>query len=274
MTTPSPIHASHLCGLSFAIALGLGCGGTTTVDPNKGPGPTTPVPETALQTIPIGTDQQIEEEFGKVPARSATDLSGVWDLVGARAGRQPEYGLLVIDSSMMVFADSWGNGVAVTGLPNAPAVRTYRRGQQHPISAQHAPAALSMGQLPVEAGGEWSLAAQAPGDRGACTGKILPAQISATCQGVSGVPRTLPGLNGTGSAIRVAQLDSIFGDLGGDWEVNGQNGHCTAKLNGNVFTATCDRSSGFGGGSITIVFGDGVASGTTSKGIEVAARRR
>jgi hypothetical protein len=149
-----------------------------------------------------------------------------------------------------------------------------RCGAAHALFSQFTPQAISMGQLPVQAGGTWMFAAQQPGDTGTCTGKLLPAQITAACQGVSGIPTTLPLLNGAGSALRVAPLPSIFGDLGGDWELNGQNSHCAAKLNGNVFTATCDRSAGFTGGSITLVFGDGVASGTTSKGIEVAARRR
>jgi hypothetical protein len=128
--------------------------------------------------------------------------------------------------------------------------------------------------LPVQAGGTWSFMAQQPGDSGICTGQLSPGQISANCQGVSGMPSTLPLLNGSGSALRIAQLPSIFGDLGGDWNLIGQNSHCAVTLTGNVFTATCDKSSGFTGGSMTLVFGDGVASGTTSKGIEVAARRR
>jgi hypothetical protein len=267
-------RASQVYGFGFAIALGLGCGGTTETGQPTNNGPITPVPTTTLPTVPIATNEQFQAVFGTTPQRSATDLSGIWDLVGARLGRTPEYAILAIDRGTFVFVDRWGTGVAVTGLPDAPVARTLRRGDSHSLFAQHTPQAISMGQLPVQAGGTWMFAAQQPGDTGTCTGKLLPAEISANCQGVSGIPRTLPLLNGAGSALRIAPLPSIFGDLGGEWELNGQNSHCSAKLNGNVFTATCDQSSGFSGGSITLVFGDGVASGTTSKGIEVAARRR
>jgi hypothetical protein len=89
----------------------------------------------------------------------------------------------------------------------------------------------------------------------------------------------VPSPNGDFTGVRLRTLKSSFGDLGGEWELAGSGGvACHATLSGTTFTSDCDGISGWesqsdANGSITIRFGNGIASGSTSKGIELAARR-
>jgi len=89
----------------------------------------------------------------------------------------------------------------------------------------------------------------------------------------------IPSPNGDMTGVRIRSLKSSFGELGGEWEFAGSGGAlCHATLSGTTFASECSgivgwENQGDANGSITVRFGNGVASGSSSKGIELVARR-
>jgi hypothetical protein len=277
--------------LAWLIVVGAGCAGTTGAKPgvdggtntgggaggSTGAGGTTglvPVPPTSLTFGTTPTNDQILAGLGMAAPASNTDLSGTWDLVSQRPGRGADHGVVLLAASTFAYISS-SRTLQATGIPNAPAVRTINYSGWHAVATTSTPTAMSLGKIPTAVGGSWSFVATPPDDPSAhCEATMSPSLVSGACTRLTGAPRELPGLNGSGQGSKVAAKDSIFGDLGGDWELNGSPGHCTVTFAANTLTATCDPSGSFTGGSVTVVVGDDIASGTTSMGFEFAARRR
>lgn len=72
---------------------------------------------------------------------------------------------------------------------------------------------------------------------------------------------------------RALSLASSFGDLGGAWTIIQGDVSCTAVFEGNDFSLSCIRD-GVLTGSLSAHVMDSLASGTSSAGLEFAARRR
>jgi hypothetical protein len=89
----------------------------------------------------------------------------------------------------------------------------------------------------------------------------------------------VPSPNGEMVGTRVETFASSFGDLGGKWELAGTGGaFCIVTLRGATLTSDCsgidgDESQSDANGKLIVRFSRGLASGYTSKGIELTARR-
>jgi hypothetical protein len=129
--------------------------------------------------------------------------------------------------------------------------------------------------VPLSLGGSWNIAGQSIEH---CNGEAHPDSVSVSCTALPSdldvlrnpsSDKTVPGVS---TAQRRASLSSIFGDFGGSWTVITPSATCDVTFQDSSFNASC---SGNGAqGSVNLTFTDGLASGKTSNGGELSAKRR
>jgi hypothetical protein len=113
-----------------------------------------------------------------------------------------------------------------------------------------------------------------PGVAGRCEGDLGAGAFSGSCEGAR-FRRFGANENGSLSARRTAPATSIFGELGGTWTAETAAGaKCSAVFEGNVVTVACDGGERNFDGSMTLTFSNDLVSGSTSRGVEIAAIRK
>jgi hypothetical protein len=213
------------------------------------------------------------------------DMSGTWDLIASRSG-DPSPGLLVIsrDTFTLTFRNNASAPASVltySGPAKAVDWSSMTYGVHHPITVQNTPGPMSLGVFPVSAGGSWLFTSR---EGGQCAGTVSPGAIDVTCTtpssstvGGADWPNSIPGpRSGQSYGLRRSQARaSWFGDAGGDWQSTPSNdGSCTAKFQDNTVLLNCATSGRLNGDVQLTVSADCVASGSTSGGYELSARRR
>ncbi len=219
---------------------------------------------------------------GEPAARSP--IAGTWDILGVFGGPQGS-GTLTITSTR--FALTWDRfDLAVDLSTAAPAVRATQGTDSSEVSTTHAAEPIDFGIVPLPVGGEWTMQGKR-GDR--CTATVGTALSSLDCSGMQPpLDRTLQGWDfverkplprGKSTAQRKSQLASSFGELGGEWTVLTPRLRCDVKIEGLTFMTSCEEQidkDKFRKGSLTLTLDPaaGTASGTTTFGGEISARRR
>ena len=200
---------------------------------------------------------------------AGSTLSGTWDVVVSKGTSTPQTATLAISNSTFLFDAS---GFHLNLNVATPDVTYAYRTSNGALTATHTPGALSLGALPLSVGGSWNLAGQGA-ER--CTGDAHSDSLSTSCTGV-GAPFDIlmPPAGGTGTttAQRRSSLPSMFGDLGGSWNVVTPRAVCDVTFQDNLFSASCSQNNGQG--TVDLTFTDGLASGKTSQGAELSAKRR
>lgn len=198
-------------------------------------------------------------------ALGASALAGTWDLTATpMSGRASTSGSLVLSPSHLELTIG-GKTLKLEGSGSAITFTSTRS-----IAVTHEAAALDTGALPLDIGGIWS-AASADGAQ-QCHARLTASAASADCTDVDSGDWGLA-LHGAVTGTRVHALASSFGDLGGQWLITQGDASCNAVFEGTDVTVTCTRN-GVRTGSLSLHVTDSLASGTSSDGLELAARRR
>ena len=198
-------------------------------------------------------------------ALAASALAGTWDLTATPTSRSASTsGSLVIAPSRIALTMG-GNTLELEGRGSAITLRS-----SPDVHVAHEPAPLDTGALPLDVGGIWH-AASADGVE-QCHARLASSAFSADCSAIDTGGWGL-GLHGSVHGTRALSLASSFGDLGGAWTIIQGDVSCTAVFEGNDFSVSCIRD-GVLTGSLSAHVMDSLASGTSSAGLEFAARRR
>lgn len=227
---------------------------------------------------------------GGTTGSCASDLSGTWDLVATSEHGTTSPGVLIISHdtfSLTVSTQrSWASSPSIKQLTYSAAgnqALTWSRTDDPmvPITVQNTPTDLSAGSIPLALGGQWAFAAN-----GMRCSAALGANSTVLCQSDAtasmvggvwpfGIPK--PRLGTTYTVVRTGQLESQFGFVGGQWRATASSSSedvCTMTVAGATVSITCKTSNSLDG-SMQMTVGSGcVASGTTSSGWELSARRR
>jgi hypothetical protein len=107
-------------------------------------------------------------------------------------------------------------------------------------------------------------------------------RVEIELHGARGGQRTLSTRDAFGpdrsfGAQRVGSARSIFGEIGGTWNMalgEGQGGGCTAVLRDTTFTASCGGTDSARDGRLTFTLREGHGSGSSEEGLEISAVRR
>jgi hypothetical protein len=198
-------------------------------------------------------------------ALAASALAGTWDLTATPTSRSASTsGSLVIARSRIALTiggntlELEGRGSAMT-LTSSPDVNVAREA-----------APLDTGALPLDVGGIWRATSADGAEQ--CHARVTSTAFSGDCSVIDtggwGVA-----LHGSVHGTRALTLASSFGDLGGAWTITQGDVTCTAVFEGNDFSLSCIRD-GVLTGSLSAHVTGSLASGTSSAGMEFAARRR
>lgn len=211
-------------------------------------------------------------------AGNANNIAGVWDIYGSvRPNGHVVTGTLTVDDAHFLLQLNSGAMLSYGGEPaTVRFVRPFTR-QDNVYTVTHTYSQVELGAImPKYVGGSWTFTH--PGvSSGRCEADLRPASFNAHCVNVLYAPSHLPNLNHSLSAVRSTVLPSVFGDLGGVWQLQsdgGQGGRCTARFEGSEFTASCVGTWTEFDGALTFTLGNGVASGSSSEGLEISAVRR
>jgi hypothetical protein len=200
----------------------------------------------------------------------APSISGTWDITASRVQGPPTNATLSIDASSFSFMV---NGSSLTFREQGGTLSLTWTDPRRtlPIVTTHTSNGMYFGALPLDVSGSWSFRNGAA----YCMESLNEQTGSALCAGVGDLPSPLPRIDGSLTGQRVSTTTSIFGDLGGSWHLSADNGNgsCDATFSDNAITASCAGASDQGG-SVTVTFCEGVASGSTSTGIEFTAKKQ
>jgi len=282
-----------------------GTGGTVTVAGTGGGSTSTTIPAgSGGATVPSGTGGGLAGTTGYggqsgidagatggsvAAGNCATDLSGTWDLIATSKFGNPSAGMLVIGPdtfSVTVATERWWadspstKTLAYSAAGSKTLTWTRTGDPDVPIAVQNTPSNLSAGSIPLALGGQWTFSA----NRVLCSASIDSTSTIACQSNPSGTqvggtwpfPIPFPRPNTIYNIARKSQLDSQFGFLGGDWQARSSSTSeaCTMKVEGATVSINCTTSNSLKG-SMQMTVGAGcVASGTTSTGWELSARRR
>jgi len=199
-----------------------------------------------------------------------TTIAGTWDVQGSQTNATPTTATLVIDDSHFTFAVTGGDSLTFSEQTGTLSLTWQDEYETLPIASTHTSATLSEGIIPLGIGGSWTFTSQSSG----CTASVAASQFGATCSDVEGLPDPLPyRLDGTATGQRTSTASSIFGDLGGVWHIAAGSAGGDATFSGNTFSVVWSGDP-WGNGAVSVVFCDGIASGTTSDGVEFSAHLR
>jgi hypothetical protein len=265
-------------GLLVATATSLAsCSNAT---PNQGAGSDGSAPTEGTTAGDAGGAAPTDASAGPTDSGSASatsarcaapkTLAGTWDVQGSRSNAAQTSATVVIDGSHFTFAVTGGDSLSFSEQAGTLSLTWQDEYETLPIATTQTSAALSEGIIPLGIGGAWTFTSHSSG----CTANIAPSQLGATCSGVEDLPAPLPyRLEGTATGQRTATASSVFGDLGGVWHITAGSAAGDATFRGNTFSVVWSGDP-WGDGNVSVVFCDGMASGTTSDGVEFSAHRR
>ena len=212
-----------------------------------------------------GCGGSVRDDGAGAAALGASALAGTWDLTATPMSRTASTaGSLVIGPSTIRFTLG-GSTLTLEGSGAAVKLTSTR---DVPVTHEHE--SLDTGALPLDVGGVWS--ATSPDGAQQCHARLTTTEISGACTEIDTSDWGL-GLHGSVVGTRVQTLASSFGDLGGQWLITQGEITCSALFEGTDLNVTCTRD-GMRTGSLSVHVTDALASGTTSNGLELAARRR
>jgi len=212
----------------------------------------------------------------------SSNLAGTWDLIAAAPGAGFHSGVLVLDRD--AFSLTVAGKQLTYSLTDRRAIWQGGRGP-HVVTIQNTPGAVTAGALPLSVGGFWTF----DGQTEHCELVVAPGAVGGKCStrsptgdslvGGSDWPGSVPSpRNGRSyQATQTAVLPSRFGGLGGRWEASADQGspaRCQATIDGNETTFVCHEAGFFDGTTRLTIGDDCIASGTSSGGFELSARRR
>jgi hypothetical protein len=217
-------------------------------------------------------------DAGATPIGCAKDLSGTWDLIAARPGDRPESGVLTIAAGVFSLSAA-GHQLTYNAGPTKQALWVGTAGP-HPIAITNTAAALDTGSLPLAVGGDWEFLATTE----RCSMHVSATAVSGSCLGSGGAeqaggsdwPNLVPNPRNqrTYTIFRTAARASQFGELGGTWQTAPGSGNCLVSVDKDKLSALCVDTGGFSGTTVLTIGSDCVASGTSSGGFAISARRR
>jgi hypothetical protein len=224
---------------------------------------------------------------------SVTTLAGTWDITGSSAGSTSQQVSVTLDTNLLtITADR--TTLTFSRLGSTWTVQVMGDSSTGSTTVDQQVAPLNSGAIPIALGGAWSLS---PPDAGISCYGTFGTSIQSACTGVdfgssssNGIcfrapdastsvcpdasASTAPHFTGNFTGRLVQAETSIFGDLGGQWDLVDTGGaHCTAELSGARATINC---IGFGNDTFTftVAFDGAMLSGTTVNGIEFSGIRR
>jgi hypothetical protein len=200
---------------------------------------------------------------------SATSLVGTWEIIEAGA-TSPTGVITVGESALDVQFENAHLSYKNEGGVLSVSWDGPRTVGAQPVTATHAPQALNTGALGLALGGSWTFDAN-DGSGESCSATVSATTFMAECNGVV-PPSQLPRADGTVAGMRAEARASIFGDLGGVWNVKTPNGNCIVAFVDNHFTVDCEADPTLGG-TAEMTFCDNLASGSTSDGVEFSAHK-
>jgi hypothetical protein len=167
---------------------------------------------------------------------------------------------VIISADRLELTDS-NSHLAYSRIGSVLSLSWIDGGQNPSLYAERTAAAFDPGQLELDVGGQWRFTEA--GADGWCDATLVPASASMVCQnGPTATPEQIFTLT------RAEQRASIFGDLGGVWNITVGGETCTATLEGQTARASCSTE-----GSAEVTFSGNMASGSTSEGIEFSGQR-
>jgi hypothetical protein len=249
----------------LAAILPAACSGSTEVDDPAAGGETGGVD---------GSGGALEGSGGGEPVASG-GLSGIWDAIGSRLGGRSSGAMITIESHRLeILADELT--LVVTPLGDGfDVIYGTRYREERLLATRTSASAADLGEFPLDLAGGWLLTDTAPGVVGACESLLTDGALTASCQDVAWVPGLIRELrDGIANGERTTELPSIFGDLGGVWQIQGsRGGYCEVRFEGQTFSADCSGEGSFDG-VLEAEFDGTIMSGRTSSGIEFSAQRR
>jgi hypothetical protein len=197
----------------------------------------------------------------------SSSLAGTWELSSGNSSSSK--GMMVLSSSRLTL--TLGDATFDLQVSPSATLAWTTKSDAPAFTVTRTAADVDFGALPVALGGDWMI--HGP-HGGSCIGSVRADAITGGCSGVGSVPSGLPSLNRQVQIAHASTLDSIFGALGGVWNLSDDKGaSCNATFSGATLTAKCKASATSSEQSVTVTFGDGIASGMTNGGIEFSARR-
>lgn len=196
------------------------------------------------------------------------DLTGVWDLVVTGDGVATD--TIEISEDLLRVTTSRRELVLVRTSDGYDG--TYEGGFVRATPRDGAD--LDLGALPLPVGGDFRLE-DISSALDWCDYTLTASSFSGDCTEGVYDPPDLPDLGGAVvTAVRLKALASVFGDLGGEWEVEtGEGARCKVLLDGASLELSCQDARAYSG-SVRMVFSRDSLSGSTDRGIEFAAQRR
>jgi len=207
--------------------------------------------------------------------QAAGSLQGTWDVVGSRLGLQNQMSFVVtLQPSSFAVVTSHGSLNALISGTGAT-IDVEESSPRQVVATHSGRGQLNLGALPVDISGNWMLAST-PADGSSCSWSLGAGTVSGSCTDadfdLDWAPDPGTGTM-TGSRTRVVQ--SIFGDLGGEWTVTFSEGaSMTAIFEGNTLSLSGSEALGGRVSWINLSFDGNTASGTGSDSIEFSAQRR
>jgi hypothetical protein len=213
------------------------------------------------------------------------DITGTWDLTGSVSDiGESVTGTLTIEPE--VFSLELGSVFVHYSPDSAPELQVrpsrgdaYGQGQAREQEGREVSnfdvtretnEPIDLGVIPLRIGGRWY--AEEMSGKEECQAFARRGTIAGACQPI------LSGWDyGAFAAEQLERSSSIFGDLGGTWNVHNyffMTGGCTAILRGTTFIAQCAGTGESTDGKITFTMQDGFGSGSSDEGLEISAVRR
>lgn len=232
--------------------------------------------------LPSGADPGTLDGRGGASngAGASSPLNGEWDVITS-FNQAERVGTMVISPtrfSLAVVAFS----VDADFSGDVPDVSGHLDSRSGPVTATHVAQPLDLGQIPFGLGGKWTVRGDSAGT---CTGELASGVGTLDCSNLNTpMNRWFQGYDyadkkplgtGTSTAQRERKLPSIFNELGGEWKVIMPWATCAVTFEDDHMDATCfeEQEHADGAATLSLRFGDGVATGTSNQG-EMSARRR
>jgi hypothetical protein len=256
---------------------------------------------------------RVADNRGAIPPGWESDISGVWDFVGSvQDSSESLAGTLTIDRQVFILQFQEGGTLHYSAVPSpslsvSGRTSTYSCGAggagtagaggaagaggvagagaatgtggctmttstyEYPYQLTRDALGVSLGVIPSDAGGTWGLTDQ---DRSVnCAAALDPDSFAASCSYAGGYGP----FEGRLDAVRTRVLPSVFGELGGVWELasnGGRTGGCTATFSDNNFNAHCEGTGTSFDGAISFTLSENIGSGFSPEGLEILATRR
>jgi hypothetical protein len=217
--------------------------------------------------------------MGGTVVPTGSGLAGTWDVTASGPG-VTENAVIAIGTDVLSLTINKGS--IVYQAHGTDLTVTYTEGSRiHVASGTRVPAPLPLplGLIPLEIGGSSSFADPNKASD-ACVLEMTPGTGTFHCSNNPEWPDKLPeprrNVVYTAKRAEATAPSSQFGDLGGTWALTSSipGPGCTLSFVGNKMSGTCPPGTAKMAGSFEATFAASLVSGSTSKGIQFAGRKR